>query len=334
MHIILNTYGTRLQKENGIFCVHTPEGKQSIFPDKVKSISISRGAEISSDAALLAIENQVDVIFIDNAGNPAGRIWSSRFGSISTIRRKQIDFAVSPAAVDWIKELIIRKIDNQSALLISLTDISNNNEALINKTIKRLDVYKKKIAEAESELVHDIAPSLRGWEGAASKSYFQTISEILPESVRFETRTQHPAKDIFNMLLNYGYGMLYAKVEGALIKAGIDPYLGIMHRDDYSRPVLAFDVIEIFRVWVDYVVINLAKQEIIDADCYVVTDGNYWLETQGKRILIQSVNDYLEEIVMMNGISRSRAFHIELYSQNLAQIFLNFKDTSKRPKDL
>ncbi len=323
MHIVINTYGTSLQKENGIFVVQTLEGKQSLYPDKIKSISISKGAKISSDAALLAIENQIDVLFIDSLGKPSGRIWSVKYGSISTIRRKQIDFSVSPQAVKWIKELIVQKIDNQSALLITLSNEENENS--IEKVISKLDVYKKKIISAEAELVNDIAPSLCGWEGASSKAYFTAISKTLPESMRFESRTKHPAKDIFNMLLNYGYGILYGKVEGALIKAGIDPYLGIMHRDDYNRPVLAYDVIEIFRVWVDYVVVNLSQQEVIDEDCYSIKDGAYWLETQGKRILIQSVNDYLEEIIKMNGINRTRAVHIGLYAQKLAQKFMKLK---------
>jgi len=326
MHLVLNNFGTSIQRENGVFCIHTQDGKQLIFPDKIKSINISKGAKISSDAVLLAIENEIDVLFIDQTGSPAGRIWSHKYGSVSTIRKNQIEFVHSPQAVEWIKEIIIRKIDNQTALLLGISEkpddfISQKTD----KIIKRLEVYKSKIEAAKAELVHDIAPSLRGWEGAASKSYFEMLSEIMPPKMKFEKRSRQPANDIFNMLLNYGYGMLYGKVEGALIKAGIDPYLGVMHRDDYNRPVLAFDIIEIFRVWIDYVVVKLSIQEVIDEDCYSIQQEGYWLESQGKRILIQSVNDYLEEVIKMNGLERSRAVHIELYAQDLAQKFLKFQ---------
>jgi CRISPR-associated protein Cas1 len=325
MHLVLNTFGTYLQKENGLFSVVSPEGKQTVFPDKIRSISISRGARISSDAALLAVENEIDVLFTDRTGKPVGRLWSVKYGSISVIRHKQIDFAGSEKAVDWIKDIITHKIDNQTALLISLQTEGDGHEAAINKTISRLNTYKEKISKLKAPLVNDIAPSLRGWEGAASKAYFEMLSAMLPEALRFKSRSKHPATDVFNMLLNYGYGMLYGKTEGALIKAGIDPYSGVLHRNDYNRPVLAFDVIELFRVWIDYVVFTLAAQEVIDEDCYRVESGAYWLESQGKRILIQSVNDYLEEVIKMKGVSRSRAVHIELYAQNLAQVFLKFK---------
>ena len=68
-------------------------------------------------------------------------------------------------------------------------------------------------------------------------------------------------------------------------------------------------------------------QSAINEDCFSVKDdGSYWLEALGKRILIQSINDYFEEIILLNGISRSRATHIQLYAQNLAQRILKFKD--------
>ena len=324
MNLVLNTFGTSLQIDNGLFLVLNNEGKQIIDPSKVRSISISKGAKISSDAALKAIENEIDVMFTDRTGKPVGRLWSVKYGSISTIRRKQLDFIVSKNAVRWVKEIVTQKIDNQMALLISMNTTEESIQNKINGALTKMNDYKKKIHLLEGTLVRDIASSLRGWEGASSKAYFNILSLILPDQYKFEGRSQHPAKDIFNCLLNYGYGMLYGKVEGSLIKAGIDPYTGIYHRDEYNRPVLAYDVIEIFRIWIDYVVFNLCMQEAIDEDCYSVKEGIFWLENLGRRIIIQSVNDYLDEIISMNGKERSRTVHIDLYAQGLAQKLLKW----------
>jgi CRISP-associated protein Cas1 len=326
MQLVLNTFGTSLQKENNNFLVIHKDGKQRLHPDGLKSIVISKGASITSDAALLAVENEIEVLFVDGTGNPQGRLWSVKYGSVSTIRRQQMDFTFSKAAIDWIKNMLSQKIDNQIALLLSLETEDAANETRINTVINKLNDYKTKIATVEGEVISDVAPSLRGWEGTASRHYFDILARFVPEVYHFEKRTQHPATDVFNCLLNYGYGILYGKIEGALIKAGIDPYVGIFHRDDYNRPVLVFDVIEKFRVWIDYVVMGLITQNVIDEDCYSVKpDGSYWLEALGKRILIQSVNDYFDEVIKMNGLDRSRDTHINLFAQNLAQTFLNFK---------
>ncbi len=321
MDIVLNSFGASLMRQQGLFLVKHSEGKQSIDPKKVKTISISKGANISSDAALLAIENEVEVLFIDRTGQPKGRLWSVKYGSVSTIRRKQLEFIYTNEAMDWIKEIITKKMDNQTALLISLNQ--EKYKVAVENAINKIEDYKRKVKAAQGEVISDITASLRGWEGAASKVYFSTISLHLPAQYQFGKRSQHPATDIFNALLNYGYGMLYAKVEGALIKAGIDPYVGVFHRDDYNRPVLVFDVIEVFRMWIDYVVIHLCRQEVFDEDAYSHKNEGIWLEGLGKRILIQSVNDYFDEIITMDGKERSRNTHIDIYAQKLTKRFLD-----------
>jgi len=326
MEIVLNTYGTSLLKENGQFLVLHPDGKQILPVDKIKSILISKGAKISSDAALLAIENEIEILFVDDIGKPQGRVWSVKYGSISTIRRKQLDFTFSQEAIDWIKEILGQKLDNQIALLYSISPMEWQHQRLLDKATKNINDYKAKIKVASGETISEIAPSLRGWEGAASRKYFEILKLLLPEENSFKGRSQHPATDIFNCLLNYGYGVLYGKIEGELIKAGLDPYVGIMHREDYNRPVLVFDMIERFRVWIDYIVVKLLMQKVINADCYLIKDdGSFWLEGLGKRILIQSINDYLDEVVNMQSVNRSRKNHIALFAQKFATKISNFK---------
>ena len=328
MEIVLNSWGTSLVKENGQLVVIHQDGKQIIPLDKLRTITVGKGARLSSDAALLAIENEVDILFVDDVGKPKGRVWSIQFGSITTIRRKQLDFTFSSEAIKWIKNILYQKLDNQIALMYSLAPIDWEHQSKLDKTIDTINDYKKKIKAVQGETVSDIAPSLRGWEGVASRRYYEIINLLLPEAMRFDNRSQHPALDIFNCLLNYGYGILYGKIEGELIKAGLDPYVGVMHREDYNRPVLVFDVIEKYRVWIDFVVVKLLQQNAINTDCYSIReDGSYWLEALGKRILIQSVNDYFDEVITMDGVNRSRQNHIALYSQKLATLISKAKTT-------
>ena len=325
MELILNTFGVSLNRDNEGFVINTSDGKQRIPAVGIDSIQISRGAQITSDAVMLAIEREIEVLFMDRSGNPIGRIWSSKYGSISTIRKGQLSFVYSHKAVDWIKNVLLKKIENQQALMLLFNNNDNPNVST-EKNIARLEDYRNKIRALDGDIVNDIAPMLRGWEGQASRIYFSTINSFLPEQFRFENRTQHPALDVANAFFNYGYGILYGRIEGALIKAGIDPYIGILHRDDYNRPVLVYDVIEMYRIWVDYVVYTLLAQNVITEEFYSVReDGSYWLEALGRRVLIQSLNDYMDEIITMKGVTRSRLTHLSFYVQSLAQKFKNTK---------
>ena len=330
MHLILNSYGATLQKENGLFAITSNDGKQNIPPENVKSISISKAARITSDAVLLAIKHQVDILFVNDMGMPEGRVWSVQYGSISNIRRAQLDFFYSSAMLGWVKALLTEKLNSQVALLLVLqpenpAQLPEYN--LVKFAINGIEDHKRKIENCEADSLSDMAPSLRGWEGAASRKYFATISSLLPKALQFENRNRQPATDIFNALLNYAYGILYGKVEGALIKAGIDPYVGIFHRDEYNRPALVYDIIEKYRMWMDYVVIQLCMQQAIPEDCFSfeVHNGACRLEALAKRILIQAVNDYLAEIISLEGKDRSRQTHIELQAQQLAQFFLKLQ---------
>lgn len=326
MELVLNTFGTSLSRDNEAFVITHKDGRQRIPVVGIKSIQISRGAQITSDAVMLAIENEIEVLFMDKDGTPVGRVWSPKYGSISTIRKGQLNFTFTKDALNWIKEVISKKIENQQALLLMMRTEDAAIDNLRNKSISRLEDYRTKIAALDGDIVSDVASQLRGWEGVSSKIYFETLNYFIPEEYRFAARSQHPAMDVVNALLNYGYGLLYGKIEGALIKAGIDPYVGIMHRDDYNRPVLVYDIIELYRIWVDYVVYSLVAQRVITDDYYSVReDGSYWLEGLGRRVLIQSMNDYLEEVINVRGVSRSRITQIQLYAQSLAQMFKKYE---------
>ena len=299
MELILNTFGVSLNRDNEGFVINTSEGKQRIPAVGIDSIQISRGAQITSDAVMLAIEHEIEVMFMDKAGKPIGRIWSPKYGSISTIRKGQLNFIYSHNAVDWIKEVLLKKIENQQALML-LFNNDDHPKTDTEKNIARLEDYRNKIRTLDGDIVNDIAPMLRGWEGQASRIYFSTI----------------------NAFLNYGYGILYGRIEGALIKAGVDPYIGVLHRDDYNRPVLVYDIIEMYRIWVDYVVYTLLAQNVITEEFYSVReDGSYWLEALGRRVLIQSLNDYMDEVITVKGVTRSRLTILSLYAQSLAQKF-------------
>lgn len=327
MNLVINSYGVLLQVENGLFSISSPEGKQSFPPDVIKTISIGKAAKITSDVILLAIKNNVDILFVNDMGHPEGRIWSVKYGSTSNIRRAQLNFLYSPQAVDWVKRTIADKLDTQLALIMAFQPEADENLRLHNlfrSAINSMEDYKRKVLQTESEYLSDIAPTLRGWEGAAGRKYFQTLALLMPESYKFETRDRRPAKDPFNTLLNYAYGILYGKVEGALIKAGLDPYIGVFHRDDYNRPALVFDFIENYRCWTDYVVVQLSIAEAIPTDAFekVEETGGMLLLPLAKRILIQSVNDYMDEIIDLSGKRFSRQSHMEAAAVKLAQLFL------------
>ncbi len=119
-------------------------------------------------------------------------------------------------------------------------------------------------------------------------------------------------------MLNYLYGILYSRCESALVAAGVDPYLGLMHRNEYNRPVLAYDIIERYRIWAEAVAVQLCFRLIPEEFMFSYEKEGYWLEAPGKKILVNAYELYMEEVIQHNGRRRSRNRHIIEDAQVLA----------------
>jgi CRISPR-associated protein Cas1 len=327
MRLFLDTFGASLVKKDGNLLVKTKDGSFVVDPNKVEAIVVSRGALVSSDAVIYAAEHSIDIVFTDKMGKVKGRVWSPKVSAVTLIRRHQLEFSFSSKAVEWIKKILAEKITNQIAVLLAFYDRSDEKfSRQIDSVINKLQTYRTKIESLKADFISEAAPGLRGWEGAASKAYFSVLGKMVLPQYQTDQRSQHPARDVFNALLNYAYGILYGRIESALIKAGIDPYVGVMHREDYGRPVLTFDVIEKFRHWADFVVVSLLRQNVISDESFSVDpDGGVWLEGLGKRILIQSMYDYLDEQITYKGKHITRTKIIDSYAFDLAKMFLRLK---------
>jgi CRISPR-associated protein Cas1 len=234
MDLILNTYGTDLMVKDGIFKLVNENGNQSISPLKIDSILVATSITLTSNAIKLALEHDIEIQFIDNYGNSFGKIWHLNYGSIANIRKKQLELANSDKCILFVKKIILEKIESQVNFLITLKRYrSASKQEKIDESVIRIHELSKLIVSVEGK-VEEVRNQLMGYEGNISKIYFQTLSYLLPNEYQFIKRTRQPAKDVFNAFLNYGYGILYSKVEIALIRAGLDPYIGIFNVDGYN----------------------------------------------------------------------------------------------------
>lgn len=329
MQLILNTFGTYLSRQRQLLEVRLPDGhKQGFLPAQIDIIFIAKGVTCTSDALVFALQHDIDVVFIKHSGEALGRIWNSRFGSVATIRRQQLRFSESSVGWEWVKAQVLRKIQHQlsfaSQIRYSLEVMAAEhfNFKPLDTLLRRIERVRQQVEGAEVGR-KGFEASLRGWEGTASKHYFSFIAQTLPPFYAFEKRSRRPAQDIFNCLLNYMYGILYARVESALVRAGIDPFIGIWHADEYNKPVLSYDFIEPYRDWADRIAFRLCQSYSVGEEDTRAYKGGVWLAGSGKRVVIMAFNEYLNEIILQNNKHRARSTHLQLEAQALAQKILN-----------
>lgn len=120
MQLVINSYGSYLRKSGECFVVKRDDKSLEIAAKKVSSILIATGAYITTDAIKLAIDNNIDILFIDFNGDPYARIWHPKLGSTNLIRRRQLEIYGRSEALAFVKDWCSRKLENQIEFLNKL----------------------------------------------------------------------------------------------------------------------------------------------------------------------------------------------------------------------
>ncbi len=322
MQLVINTYGGFIRKKGECFEVSTDEQKKEISARKVQSILITTSVLISTDAILLAHEHNIDIVFLDHYGKPFSRVWHSKFGSTAYIRRKQIEFSENEKGLELAKSWIARKLEHQTGLLESLKKTRKNKAEELNQYISFMSKSRNKLLLIEGKRIDTVRKQVFALEAGAGKVYWKAVSFILPEPYKFSGRSRNPAKDEFNAFLNYGYGILYSKTERGCILAGLDPYIGFLHTDNYGKKSFVFDMIELFRIYADETVISLFSRRMIKRDMVRKIQNGLVLEKSGKELLIGEFNKAMEETLNYGGRNIKKDNIMEYECHRLANEFI------------
>ncbi len=324
MQLVINSRGSYLRKKNNCFLVKNEDKVFEVSVKKVDSILITTSTYLSTDAVKFAVDNNIDIIFLDYYGNPYGRVWHSKLGSTTLIRRKQLESSTGEKGLNLSKEWIICKIENNVDFLKSLANSRPNKEKVINEYVISLEKKIYMLQKMKGSL-EEKRNSIMAIEGMAGKEYFGTLNYIMPDRFKFKGRRRSPAKDEFNCLLNYGYGVLYSMVEKGCILAGLDPYIGFIHTDNYNKKSLVFDLIEMFRILVDKTVIYLFSKRKIKKEYFDQIKNGLSLNQEGKAVLITALNEILEKKVRYRGRNIKNRNTIQFECHRIANNLLKQK---------
>ncbi len=312
MEVIINSYGASLRKANGCFVV-TSDGVSTTLPvGDVERIEMARGTLLTTDAIMLAIENDISIVLTEHSGRSVGRFCSGLSDSVASIRRGQLIFYYTEDGMSWCRDNVMVKIASQASLLEKLAGCCGASQGNIRKYISKLHWLSSKALKTQGLRISDVVSELRGIEGWAARLYFEAYSSMLPEPLQFSRRSQHPAYDGINAFLNYGYSILCNKVDDSVFRVGLDPTLGVMHNNRHvSSHHLTFDLMEIYRVWVDELLFVLVMKNLITSNSYIVNeDKTVMLTDEGRRSFSYAFRIYLEEVCDFGPTRHSRLTEI------------------------
>jgi len=182
----------------------------------------------------------IDFIDIYAKSTPYASLYGAK-NAYARMTLKQLKILETPLQLKLAKAFIKGKVKNQINYLIYL-----------NKYHKNID---EPILAMRKQLVHmlnsaNTSNQLMGHEGMSAVSYWQGLAMVVDDKVDFSHRITYGATDLVNSALNYGYAILYSRVQYHAVRAGLSLHISFLHALDDAKPTLVYDLIEEFRAFV------------------------------------------------------------------------------------
>lgn len=257
--LIIAGYGVKVGYRKGMLVVEGNGSKNTIsLVDLEQVIIVTGGVSITSRAVRAMIEHGVDLVFLGPRGIPLGRVYPPFINRTVNTRRQQYIAYNNSVGVEVAKAIAEAKIRNQAGLLRRFARGIGDYE--LRELSYRVQGYIDELRRVEAARVDEVRKIIVTIEAKAARVYWAGVAKLVPGDMGFEFRNQDGV-DLFNIMLNYGYGIIYGECWRALVLAGLDPYAGYLHTDRSGKPTLAFDYIEMFRCsTVDYPLLLMVRR--------------------------------------------------------------------------
>jgi CRISPR-associated protein Cas1 len=291
--IVLGDFGGYLGVEKGAFIIRNKEGKTQKFPlfeCNIGEVQLKSGNLVSVGALCSLAFWDIDVVFMTQRGNPIAYLKNFNDNSHVKTRLAQYRSYENGLAIKIAKEIVYGKLKGQNEVLQKYGMKQHN-----------LLIIKDKINSIHSGNLNMVRRLLLPIEGRASDFYYSQIFQLLPKQLRISKRQTFKAYDGTNNLFNIAYEFLKWKCQRAIIKAKLEPFLGYLHKEAYSKPSLICDLQELYRFLIDDFLIGFAQT--LKKKDFVMKWENFSPKRKGKREvlntaktkqLMNSLNQYFE----------------------------------------
>jgi CRISPR-associated protein Cas1 len=251
--LVLSGFGLFLRKKSERLLVTKSNNIVYQFPFfRLNEVVIaSRGVSFSSDLIEALCEQGVRVSLLDSRGQPYAMLTSPMLSATVHARREQLLAFHDQRGLEFARAVVSGKIANQERLLRYfgkyLKTAAPDRFQELKRAAQTLKVQREKVKTVQGDHINEARETLMGIEGVAGRLYWDGVRAIIAEHTEFFGREHRGATDAVNSLLNYGYGVLYSQVWGAVLNAGLEPFAGFLHVDRPGKPSLVLDLVEEFR---------------------------------------------------------------------------------------
>lgn len=296
MNLVISERGTFLALRSERLRLQVPgQEPQEVALRDLETVTVTTTAcSLSAEAVRACARFGVQIDLVDGLGAPYAKFMSPYLvGTVST-RRAQMQAYLTPLGVEVARHAIRARLRNQASLLKYFGKYRKEADpaayAAIVRALPGLSGLEAELDTIQGACIDEVRDVFLGVEGRGGVVYWGAVAAMLPADLAFPGRTGRGATDPTNMALNYGYGVLYARVAGVVATAGLEPFAGFLHTDRPGKPSLVLDFVEGFRAaCVDRPVLAL-----LGRGWRPETDEHGKLALETRRRIATAVNDRLD----------------------------------------
>ena len=244
-------------------------------------------------------QRDIDLVFCTPHGKFLARTAGITGGNV-LLRREQYRIADDLArSCEIARNMIFGKLHN-ARWSIERTIRDHGERIDTKRFMNAIGVVKDQMPRTIGETDLD---ELRGMEGVAAKAYFGVFDDMLlrnKESFFFHGRSRRPPLDRINAMLSFAYSLLASDCASALESAGLDAYVGFMHRDRPGRRSLALDLMEELRpCFADRFVLTMVnKRMIAPSDFEESGSGAILMTDKARKAFLKAWQERKQEVLM------------------------------------
>lgn len=261
--------GARIHRADGMIAVSIDKVVVDRWrPEEVERVLVVGNAQVTTQVIALLLRHGVCLSFLSPSGAYRGQLVSPESGNVFLRLAQHARFGDAGFRLAVARGLVEAKLRDART---QVRRFARNHREHAEAMEQAAEALTQGLWRAERAEAIDV---LRGVEGGAAAAYFRAFDAMVRPPFRFERRSQHPAHNEVNALLNLGYTLLVGEIASRLEAAGFDPRIGYYHGVRYGRLSLALDLVEAHRVSViDRLTLSVLNRRMLAVDDFEVKGG-------------------------------------------------------------
>ncbi|MCM8804084.1 MAG: CRISPR-associated endonuclease Cas1 [Candidatus Omnitrophica bacterium] len=191
--------------------------------------------------------------------------------------------------------------------------IKNYISLLKQRYIKGQNIFIKALEDIINQIYEagDI-DKIRGLEGSAAKKIYKILNLFI-ENEKFHIKSREKRKpDMINSLLNFGYYLLFSRINATIRAVGLNPYLGFLHSPENNYESFAYDILELFRARIDRLIIKLINLKVITEKDFLETENRMYLKHEAVKKFINQFEGELDRKDSKKDLSLSESIYLQI----------------------